>query len=260
MLQSTFVHAPWIGYRLEARLWRDGIKTWDEFLDGDPRLYGGPERRKAIRLEIERSRSRLRAGDFRYFARRLRPRDQWRAIGEWGDRAVFLDIETTGLRRNRHHVTIVGFHDGRRMRQFIEGVDLDEFPAAIGKAPMVVTFNGSRFDLPFLQSWRPQLRFEQVHADLLYPLHALGLYGGLKEIEGKLGIERSEETRGLRGHDAVRLWRRFERGDEDALDILLEYNRQDVENLRPLMDYAYTALRSRCLGMRAPESSKRPGL
>ena len=55
MLQSTFVHAPWIGYRLEARLWRDGIKTWDEFLDGDPRLYGGPERRKAIRLEIERS-------------------------------------------------------------------------------------------------------------------------------------------------------------------------------------------------------------
>ena len=251
MLQSTFVHAPWIGYRSEARLWREGLRTWDEFLDGDPQLRGGRERRKAARQEIERSRTRLRAGDYRYFARRLRPKDQWRAIGEWGDRAVFLDIETTGLRRNRHHVTLIGLHDGRRMRQFIEGVDLDEFPAAIAKAPMIVTFNGSRFDLPFLQSWRPQLRFEQIHADLLYPLHALGLAGGLKAIEVELGIERSEETRNLHGYDAVRLWKQFERGDEGALDILLEYNRQDVENLRPLMEYAYESLRARILGTRA---------
>jgi uncharacterized protein len=250
MLQNTFVHAPWVGYPSEVRLWREGCRTWDDFLDGNPRLRVGPERLRAIRQEIERSRSRLRAGDFRYFARRLRPRDQWRAIGEWGDRAVFLDIETTGLRRNRHHVTVVGLHDGRRMRQFIEGVDLDEFPAAISKSPMVVTFNGSRFDVPFLQSWWPQLRFEQIHADLLYPLHALGLYGGLKEIEGKLGIERSEETRDIRGPDAVALWRRFNRGDDDALEILLEYNRQDVENLRPLMGFAYAALRARCIGAR----------
>src|SRR2546427_8136883 len=196
MLRSTFVCAPWVGYPTEARLWREGVRTWDEFIEGDPRLRVGPERRRAIRQEIERSRSRLRAGDYRYFARRLRPKDQWRAIGEWGDRAVFLDIETTGLRRNRHHVTLIGLHDGRRMRQFIEGVDLDEFPAAIARAPMIVTFNGSRFDLPFLQSWRPQLRFEQVDADLLYPLHALGLYEGLKEIEGQFGIARSEEARG----------------------------------------------------------------
>jgi len=252
MLQSTFVHAPWVGYPTEARLWRDGVRTWDDFLSQEPRLRVGHERRKAIQQEIERSHSRLKAGDYRYFARRLRPKDQWRAIGEWGDRAMFLDIETTGLRRNRHHVTVVGLNDGKRTRQFIEGVDLDEFPAAIAKAPMVVTFNGSRFDLPFLQSWWPQLRFEQVHADLLYPLHALGLSGGLKAIESELGLERTEETRNLRGHDAVRLWRRFERGDEDALDVLLEYNRQDVENLRPLMTYAYGALRAKCLGGRPP--------
>src|SRR2546425_8638948 len=252
MLRSTFVHAPWVGYPTEARLWREGVRTWDDFLERNPRLRVGTDRRRAIQQEVERSRRRLRAGDYRYFARRLRPRDQWRAIGEWGDRAVFLDIETTGLRRTRHHVTIVGLHDGHRMRQFMEGVDLDEFPAAIAKAPMVVTFNGSRFDVPFLQSCWPQLRFEQIHADLLYPLHALGLHGGLKEIERTLGIERSEETRGLQGHDAVRLWRRFERGDEDALEILLEYNRQDVENLRPLMGHAYRALRARCMSAGPP--------
>lgn len=254
MLRSTFVHAPWIGYLTESRLWREGVRTWDDFLEATPRIRVGTDRRRAIHQEIERSRSRLEAGDYRYFAKRLRPRDAWRAIGEWGDRAVFLDIETTGLRRNRHHVTVVGMNDGRRTRQFIEGVDLEEFPAAISKAPMVVTFNGSRFDVPFLQSWWPQLRFEQIHADLLYPLHALGLSGGLKHIESDLGIERTEETRGLEGYDAVKLWRRFERGDEEALDVLLEYNRQDVENLRPLMRYAYDALRARCLGRRPPRT------
>ena len=252
MLQNTFVHAPWVGYPTETRLWRQGFRTWDDFLERTPPFRGGSERAAAIRKEIERSRSRLKEGDYRYFARRLRPRDQWRAIGEWGGRAALLDIETTGLRRTRHHVTIVGLHDGRRTRQFIEGVDLDEFPAAIAKVPMLVTFNGSRFDVPFLQSWWPQLRFEQLHADLLYPLHSLGHYGGLKEIEASLGLERTEATRDLRGSDAVTLWRRFNRGDEDALDVLMEYNRQDVENLRPLMQYAYAALRAKFLGGRPP--------
>ena len=84
------------------------------------------------------------------------------------------------------------------------------------------------------------------------PLAEVYRRGGLKAIESELGIERTEETRDMRGHDAVRLWRRFERGDEEALEILLEYNRQDVENLRPLMRYAYGALRARCLGGKPP--------
>ncbi len=244
MLRSTFVHVPWIGYPTEARLWREGFRTWDEFLEGEPRLRVGTSRQTTIRMEVERSASRLRVGDYRYFARRLSPRDQWRALGEWGDRAAYLDIETTGLRRNRHHLTVIGLYDGRRVRHFIEGVDLEEFPAAIAKVPMLVSFNGSRFDLPFVQARWPQLRFEQLHADLLYPLHALGLHGGLKAIEAQLGIERSEETRGLTGHDAVKLWKRWERGDDEALEILLKYNEEDIVHLKPLADLAYRRLRS----------------
>jgi uncharacterized protein YprB with RNaseH-like and TPR domain len=29
----------------------------------------------------------------------------------------------------------------------------------------------------------------------------------------------------------VRLWRRYERGEEGALELLLEYNREDIVNL-----------------------------
>ena len=41
-------------------------------------------------------RSRLAAGDSRYFARMLAPRDQWRAFPEFKDRVLYLDIETPG--------------------------------------------------------------------------------------------------------------------------------------------------------------------
>src|SRR2546426_10588072 len=69
-------------------------------------------------------------------------------------------------------------------------------------------------------------------------------------------MERTEKTRDIRGYDAVKLWRRFERGDEDALDVLLEYNRQDVENLVPLMHHAYRNLRARFLGTRPPATGE----
>src|SRR3989337_1205868 len=90
VLKTTFIHIPWVGYPTEARLWREGFRTWDDFLDGEPRLRAGRERARAIRAEVERSRSRLEHGDYRYFARRLSPRDQWRGPGGWGDRATYL--------------------------------------------------------------------------------------------------------------------------------------------------------------------------
>jgi uncharacterized protein YprB with RNaseH-like and TPR domain len=49
------------------------------------------------------------------------------------------------------------------------------------------------------------------------------------------------------GFDAVRLWRRYEDGDDDALDLLLAYNMEDVVNLEPLAEFAYEGLRSLCL-------------
>ena len=55
----------------------------------------------------------------------------------------------------------------------------------------------------------------------------------LKAVERVLGIQR--RLRGVDGFEAVRLWNRFERfGDHDALEILLEYNREDVLDLRML--------------------------
>ncbi len=155
-----------------------------------------------------------------------------------------MDIETTGTGLGRDAITVVGVHDGRRAHAFVRGIDLDRAPAALARYPMLVTYNGARFDFPFLRRAWPRFRFQGIHLDLVDPLHRLGFYGGLKATERAVGLERSDETQGLSGADAVDLWTLYERGDEDALDLLLAYNREDIANLRPLADLAYRRLRA----------------
>ena len=71
---------------------------------------------------------------------------------------------------------------------------------------------------------------------------AARLGGGLKRIEDRLGIDRTEETRGLSGWDAVRLWRMYQAGNERALELLLTYNREDVLHMENLLQWAYPRL------------------
>jgi len=59
------------------------------------------------------------------------------------------------------------------------------------------------------------------------------LYGGFKAVERQLGIPR--RLRGIGGAEAVMLWWRYQMDhDRKALDLLLEYNKEDVLNLMTL--------------------------
>ena len=70
----------------------------------------------------------------------------------------------------------------------------------------------------------------------------MGLRGGLKKIEKMLGIVR--ETEGLNGYDAVKLWKKWvEKKDKSALKKLIIYNKEDVVNLKKIMDYVIIKLR-----------------
>ncbi len=252
MLRHTFVHAAGVGYVTEKRIWRQA-PTWADFLDREDRLRIPERLRKSVHRTVEESERRLAARDHRYFAAWLPTPERWRAYGDFREDAAYLDIETTGLNWSGDLITLVGLSDGRRFRTYIRGVDLDELPSDLRRYKVLVTFNGTHFDLPILQNAFPSLP-APLHVDVQYPMRRLGFRGGLKRIERRIGLERPDDLRGLRGSDAVKLWRRYERGDEDALDALIGYNRQDVENLRPLMDYAYAALRATALGEPTPHS------
>ena len=147
-----------------------------------------------------------------------------------------MDIETTGLSPASSCITVVGIYDGKDAKTFVRGIDLDDIVEEFEKYDFLVTFNGARFDLPFIKREFPQITFNQLHADLMYPLRRISLTGGLKKIEVELGISRNEDVVGISGFDAVRLWKQYERGDQDALELLLEYNREDIVNLKTIIE------------------------
>jgi uncharacterized protein YprB with RNaseH-like and TPR domain len=243
MLRRTFLHVPGVGYRTEERLWRSGLESWEDI--GSAKAEGLPPRlRAALTGEIAASEDALRRGRYRYFAARLPSREHWRAWPEFRGKVAFLDIETTGLEIGRDALTVVGLYDGSRKRSFIRGANLEDLPEALEDRQLLVTFNGARFDVPFLRHAFPRMRLDQLHLDVMNPLHRLGYWGGLKRIERRLGIRRSEETSGIGGFDAVRLWEDYTAGNDDALDLLVAYNLEDVVNLEPLAEFAYEAMRS----------------
>ena len=235
MLTSTYIHIPRVGRTIEHKIWSHGIRTWGDFMEGHEKVPMSQPKRASIIEGLQESMDRLEAGDHRFFAKALPSSEHWRAYRDFSDRVAYVDIETTGLSQNRDHMTVVGIYDGKTAKTYVRGIDLDDIVEEFEKYDLLVTFNGARFDLPFIKHEYPQIEFDQLHIDLMYPLRRIGLKGGLKKIEHDLGITRSDETTGITGFDAVRLWREYERGSEEALDILLEYNREDIVNLETIL-------------------------
>lgn len=241
MLRSTFVHLPGIGLETERRLWGQGCTDWSAFLDASHQWPVGSASREVARRELCRSSDALERGEHQYFARKLRQRHVWRAWPEFRHSCVYLDIETDGT-SDPDGVTVIGLYDGQDCQFFVKGENLESFRSAISRYSAIVTFFGTGFDIPVLQKRFGGLVFDQIHIDLCNLMKALGIRGGLKKIEKQLGIERSEETAGLTGYDAVKLWRDHLRSKPGALERLIAYNREDVVNLEPLMEHAYGKL------------------
>ena len=153
---------------------------------------------------------------------------------------AYLDIETTGLSGRFHDPTVVGiavdFPGDRLTTEQLVGdaITPDAILHILEGVTTIYTFNGSGFDLPFL-AWRPGIDLRDLfgHCDLMHVAGRAGWKGGLKKIEIAMGIRR--QLPDLSGFDAVQLWHKYCRdNDQSALDTLLEYNREDVENLRVL--------------------------
>jgi uncharacterized protein len=154
---------------------------------------------------------------------------------------AYLDIETTGLYAYRHRVTVIGiyFHDGARgqlVQLYDETLTCGHLSKSMEGTQNVFTYNGDRFDLPFIRErLGADLGRMHRHRDLMFDCWENDLKGGLKAVLRQLGIDR--ETEGLNGFHAVRLWEQYRlSNDREALDLLLRYNRDDVVNLKELRD------------------------
>ena len=236
MLRNTFIHLPGVGTYREQMLWKQGILDWDGFLAAvDSGLLRQGVYESAV-LHVQQSISAIATGDAGFFYDRLPRRESWRLYPEFGDRAVFLDIETTGLSPHDSEVTVIGALAGGRLALFVNGVNLDQFPEYIAQFPLLVTFNGSQFDVPFLRAHFHRAPLDQAHIDLRFPLASLGYRGGLKAIERSLGLTRDAAIQGVDGFEAVHLWNRYRQGDRQALRKLVLYNLTDVVNMVELVE------------------------
>ncbi len=241
MLENTFIHLPDFGPRRERRLWSSGVSGWEEFLE---RFGSSPYHKYHCSL-IASSRFALRTKDPEFFADHLPSGETWRAFPCFS-RIAYLDIETTGLAPETDHLTVVGVYDGEKVHSYVHGQNLDQLEHDIAGYDMVVTFNGSMFDIPFLKKSMRGAKIPRLHVDLRFVLASLGVRGGLKKIEEKFGFGREGDLKGMTGYDAVLLWQAYrKRGDRAALDRLVRYNAADISNLKALLEWAYREKRQR---------------
>lgn len=239
---------------MEANFWGRGIRDWAD-LAGVENFPGiSPGRLHRIKDELGRGEEALRSGSADYFARKLPPREHWRLYPDFRAQTAFLDIETTDFSPRYGAVTCVTVHGGGKTRTLVQGEDLEELGSVLQPFVLLVTFNGSQFDVPFLAAHYPDIRFPPVHADLRWIFHRQGLKGGLKAIEGRLRLGNRSGVEGVDGMEAIHLWYQHCRGVKGALERLVAYNRADTVNLEPLMEHAVREMEKR-VPARTPRSS-----
>ncbi|MBE0448268.1 MAG: ribonuclease H-like domain-containing protein [Actinobacteria bacterium] len=143
---------------------------------------------------------------------------------------AYLDIETSFS----NELTVIGLYitdSGALIQMVGGGISLDGLVNCLSGVKAIYTYNGNRFDIPTIhRSLGINLRQSYESCDLMYDCWKNNLKGGLKAVERTLGITRNIFGRGE--DDPRILWRRYRLHKSlDALERLLEYNREDILNL-----------------------------
>ncbi len=157
----------------------------------------------------------------------------WRLYRQYNEETCFLDIEIDSYGK----IVLVGISNYYNTNFFVKGVNLNKklIEKELNKFKLMITFNGSSFDLPKLKK-ELQINFNLPHIDLKPLCVNLNLKGGLKEVEKILNLKRPPHLYG----NPVELWKTFHAsGDEEYLELLIEYNREDIENLKLVADHIY---------------------
>jgi uncharacterized protein YprB with RNaseH-like and TPR domain len=230
MLTNTFLHLPGVGQKREQQLWAGGLHSWGDALF-DSKFPA------AWRPLLEASLRHLKDRNPAFFAASLPSNQQWRLFRNFRDRCVFVDVETTGLAPGAD-ITTIALFDGETLRTYIRGQNLEQFAQDIRAYHLLVTYNGKSFDVPILER-SLGVKMPRAHIDLRYVLAGLGLKGGLKNVERRLGLVRPG-LQEVDGYTAVLLWDEYQRrGNAKALQTLLAYNAHDVINLQTLVIHAH---------------------
>ncbi|WP_029230711.1 ribonuclease H-like domain-containing protein [Butyrivibrio sp. VCB2006] len=179
-------------------------------------------------------------------------------LGCQKEEILFMDIETTGLSAKTSDLYLIGvsyfqgntWHIVQFMAESLEHEKeiLLNFQNLIKSFKYVITFNGNRFDIPFLQDKLSKYElpdsFSKIQSfDLYKQILPYKLQLGLpdckqKTIELYLGIDREDK---YDGGKLIPVYKEFvETKDPDKLRLLLLHNLEDVKGmfgLLPMLRY-----------------------
>ena len=237
LLRRSFQHLPGISALKEAKLRSEGLQDWNDLLLRTPAQLDLFRRHGCeLRCAVEASEEALANRDIKFFKERLPKREFYRIAASFPERCVFLDIESTGLSKYYDRVTLVGWSVGTSYEVLIDPNETSQLERELSTKPIVITFNGTLFDLPFLTN-----RFNTdwscaTHVDLRFLAKRVGLTGGQKKIEVSIGFSREAALEGISGAEAVGLWFDYKEGDLNALRKLIRYNHADIEGMKFLFE------------------------
>jgi uncharacterized protein len=241
MIKNSFIFLPKVTPLKERKIWQQGVHSWDDFLK-ERKVHGIPELSKpGYNNLIEEAKTHLYKENSEFFTNKMPSSEQWRLYNYFKDDACFLDIETTGYHGD---ITVLGLYDGKDTKTFVKGQTLykEAIQKELEKYKLFITFNGASFDIPVIKK-QFNIPFTVPHMDLRFAAKKIGLSGGLKNVEKEVGIKRADEVEGISGADAVYLWQKYKStGNKEFLDLLVQYNEEDIVNLQQLADYVVPKL------------------
>ncbi len=171
---------------------------------------------------------------------------------------LFLDIETTGLSPVKSEVYLIGTAclKGERLyiRQFFaddpseEKDILEEFSEYLASFDTIVTFNGNKFDIPFLEKrsfkYGIDMAFSEKNGiDIYKRIQPYKKLLGLPDMKQKtlerfIGIHRNDKKS---GRELIALYGNYISSRNNyCLDLLLQHNYDDIRGLvglLPLLSY-----------------------
>lgn len=217
-----------------------GIHTWDDLkLKYSAQTLPGVESARHAELlhELSRCETALAAADLAYLTKILHRSDHWRLLADFGSKATFLDIETSGDEL-RPEISVVVIRHRGQLHTFTAGQNLDQFLHFLGEIELLVTFNGASFDVPQLENHFHIPMRDIAHVDLRWVCYHSQLKGGLKEIERAIGLVRPPDLIGMDGAEAAFLWQRWKwTGNEKLVRRLTRYCAADVIGLEHLSNW-----------------------
>ncbi len=229
LLTKSFQHFPGIGPRRTEQLSAAGIRDWNDLAGRCSAALPFPQSvsQRLVEAAYE-SINALDEGDLNYFIERLDCANRWRLLHDFWKDCTYLDIETSGLDYDAV-ITVISCWNGKSLRLFVNGENLDDFPDYILNVPLLVTFNGSTFDLPVIRRHFNLPELPVPHVDMRWICRRCDLTGGLKPIEHKLHLKRPDDLVGTDGYEAVMLWEQWSNlHDEAAKRKLIRYCAADT--------------------------------